>query len=180
MPWKRKGQDRDDCPKDLNEIPYIRWMNEQIANGRLRTGLSALVAPDPQGSTAQSPRAGPSHVRRQPTRPAASHRPVAEPDEDESDSDYHGYTVGTDDDDDEEDDDGQSEDEKGDDDDDDAAEEETQPVTPPPKWNVSKTTDADKQKGKAPADELRQVPAKKRSHACARRVCGRTAKMSSS
>ncbi|CAI7810788.1 unnamed protein product [Closterium sp. NIES-54] len=130
MPRKRKGQDRDDCPKDLNEIPYIRSMNKQIASGRHPTGLSALVALDPQGSSAQMPRVGPSRVRRQPTRSAAVQRPAYELEEEESDSEYRGDAVGTDDDDDEEDYLGMPEDEEGDnEDDDDIAEEETQPDT---------------------------------------------------
>ncbi|CAI7930137.1 unnamed protein product [Closterium sp. NIES-54] len=143
MPRKRKGQDRDDCPKDLNEILYIQSMN-----GRHPTGLSALVALDPQGSSAQMPRA------------------AYELEEEESDSEYRGDAVGTDDDDDDEDYLGMSEDEEGDnEDDDDVAEEETQPVTPPPKRNASKTTSAVKRKGKAPVEEPRPEPRKKRATA---------------
>ncbi|CAI5518976.1 unnamed protein product [Closterium sp. Naga37s-1] len=66
MARKRKGQSLNDCPKDLNDIPYIRWMNQQIASGRHPTGLSTPPALDGQGSSAQSPSAGPSRVRRQP------------------------------------------------------------------------------------------------------------------
>ncbi|CAI7812925.1 unnamed protein product [Closterium sp. NIES-53] len=165
MPGKRKGQDRDDCPNDLNEIPYIRWMNQQIANGRHPTGLSASVAPDPQGYSAQTPRAGPSRMRRQPTRSAAVQRSVYELEEEESDSEYRGDAVGTDDDDDEEDDLGMSEDEEVDNEDDDVVEEETQPVTPPPKRNASKTTGVVKRKGKAPVEEPQPEPCKKRSTA---------------
>ncbi|CAI7871294.1 unnamed protein product [Closterium sp. NIES-54] len=165
MPRKRKGQDRDDCPNDLNEIPYIRWMNQQIANGRHPTGLSSPVAPDPQDSSAQTPRAGPSRVRRQPTRSAAVQRPAYELEEEESHSEYRGDAVGTDDDDDKEDDLGMSEDEEVDNEDDDVAEEDTQPVTPPPKRNASKTTGAVKRKGKAPVEEPRLEPRKKQSTA---------------
>ncbi|CAI7864381.1 unnamed protein product, partial [Closterium sp. NIES-54] len=80
-----------------------------------------------QGSSAQSPRAGPSCVLRQPTRTAAPVRPVAEPNENESDSEYRGDAIGSDDEDDESEDLGISDDEEGDDDDDDVAEEEAQP-----------------------------------------------------
>ncbi|CAI7856578.1 unnamed protein product [Closterium sp. NIES-53] len=97
----------------------------QIANARYPTGLSAPVAPDPQGSSAKMPRAGPSRVRRQPTRSAAVQRPAYELEEEESDSDYRSDAVGTDDDDDEEDDLGMSENKEVDNEDDDVAEEET-------------------------------------------------------
>ncbi|CAI5529277.1 unnamed protein product [Closterium sp. Naga37s-1] len=161
MPRKHKGQARDDCPKDLNEIPYIRWMNVQIANGRHPTGLSAPRPLDGQGSSVQSPRAGSSRVRRQPTRTAAPVRPVAEPDEDESDSEYRGDAVGSDDKDNEPEDLEMSDDEEGDD----VAEEEVQPMTPPAKWNANRVSGADKRKGKATVEEPRHEPRKKRATA---------------
>ncbi|CAI7816400.1 unnamed protein product [Closterium sp. NIES-54] len=74
MARKRKGQALNDCPKDLDDIPYIRWMNQQIANGHHPKGLSAPPVLDGQGSTAQSPSAAMSRVRRQPARTAATHR----------------------------------------------------------------------------------------------------------
>ncbi|CAI7840726.1 unnamed protein product [Closterium sp. NIES-53] len=137
----------------------------QIANDRHLTGLSAPVSPDPHGSSAQTPRAGPSRVRRQPTRSAAVQRLAYELEEEESDSEYRGDAVGTNDDDDDEDDLGMSEDKEVDNQDDDVAEEETQPVTPPPKRNASKTTGTVKWKGKAPVEEPRPEPRKKRSSA---------------
>ncbi|CAI7745478.1 unnamed protein product [Closterium sp. NIES-54] len=124
-------------------------MNAQIAYGRHPTGLSASGPPDAQGSSAQSPRARPSCVRRQLIRTAASVRPVAEPDEDESDSEYRGDAVGSDDEDDEPKDLGMSDDEEGDDDDGDVTEQEVQPVTPPAKRNANRASYVDKQKGKA-------------------------------
>ncbi|CAI7746891.1 unnamed protein product [Closterium sp. NIES-53] len=138
-------------------------LESQIANGRHPTGLSAPVAPNPHGSCAQTPRAGTSRVRRQPTRSVAVQRPAYELEEEESDSDYRGDAAGTDNDDDEEDDLGMSEAEEVDNKNDDVAEEETQPVTPPPKRNTSKTTGAVKRKGKAPVEEPRPEPRKKRS-----------------
>ncbi|CAI7906004.1 unnamed protein product [Closterium sp. NIES-53] len=98
-----------------------------IANGCHPIGLSAQGPQYAQGSSAQSPRAGPSCVLRQPTRTAAPVRPVAEPNENESDSEYRGDAIGSDDEDDESEDLGISDDEEGDDDDDDVAEEEAQP-----------------------------------------------------
>ncbi|CAI5533563.1 unnamed protein product [Closterium sp. Naga37s-1] len=64
MARKRKGQALNDCPKDLDDIPYIRWMNQQIANGRHPKGLSAPPVLDGQGSTAQSPSAAMSREPR--------------------------------------------------------------------------------------------------------------------
>ncbi|CAI7829702.1 unnamed protein product, partial [Closterium sp. NIES-53] len=112
-----------------------------------------------------SPRAGSSNVRRQPTRTTAPVRPVAEPDEDESDSEYHGDAVGSDDEDDEPEDLEMSDDEEGDDDDDNVAEEEVQHVTPPAKQNTNQASGADKRKGKATAEEARHEPRKKRATA---------------
>ncbi|CAI7823120.1 unnamed protein product [Closterium sp. NIES-53] len=121
--------------------------------------------PDVQGSNANLPRAGPSRVRRQPTRTAASVRPVAEPDEDESNSEYRGDAVGSDDEDNEPEDLGMSDDEEGDDDDDDVAEEEVQSVRTPAKRNANRASGADKRKGKETAEEPRHEPRKKRATA---------------
>ncbi|CAI5502026.1 unnamed protein product [Closterium sp. Naga37s-1] len=166
MARKRKGQSLNDCPKDLNDIPYIRWMNQQIANGRHPIGLSAPPALDGQGSSAQSPSAGPSRVRRQPARTAAIVRPVAEQDVDDDDEEYRGDADGTEDEEDEPEDLGMSDDDDGDDDDaDDNAEEEAQPVAQPPKRSAARASGADKGKGKAVAPPPRQEPRKKRSTA---------------
>ncbi|CAI7918816.1 unnamed protein product [Closterium sp. NIES-53] len=104
-------------------------------------------------------------ARRTPRATAAPVQPIAEPDEDESDSEYSGNTVGSDDEDDEPEDLGVSDDEEGDDDDDDVAEEEVQPVTPPAKRNANRASGADKRKGKATAEEPRHEPRKKRATA---------------
>ncbi|CAI5495117.1 unnamed protein product [Closterium sp. Naga37s-1] len=164
MARKRKGQSLNDCTKDLNDIPYIRWMNQQIANGRHPTGLSAPPALDGQGSSAQSPSAGPSRVRRQPARTAATVRPVVEQDVEDDDEEYRGdeedepKDLGMPDDDDVDDD--------GDDDDaDDDAEEEAQPVAQPPKRGAARASGTDKGKGKAVDPPARQEPRKKRSAA---------------
>ncbi|CAI5527293.1 unnamed protein product [Closterium sp. Naga37s-1] len=168
MARKRKGQSLNDCPKDLNDIPYIRWMNQQIANGRHPTGLSAPPALDGQGSGAQSPSAGPSRVRRQPARTAATVRPVMEQEVDDDDEEYRGdeedepEDLGMSDDDDDDDD--------GDDDDaDDDAEEEAQPVAQPPKRGAARALGTDKGKGKAVDPPPRQEPRKKRSAAPVKR-----------
>ncbi|CAI5500745.1 unnamed protein product [Closterium sp. Naga37s-1] len=166
MARKRKGLSLNDCPKDLNDIPYIRWMNQQIANGRHPTGLSAPPALDGQGSSAQSPSAGPSRVRRQPARTATTMRPVAEQDVDDDDEEYRGDADGTEDEEDEPEDLGMSNDDDGDDDDaDDDAEEEAQPAAQPPKRSAARASGTDKGKGKAVAPPPRQESRKKRSAA---------------
>ncbi|CAI7767151.1 unnamed protein product [Closterium sp. NIES-54] len=132
---------------------------------RFCTMLDCVGPPDVQGSNANLPRAGPSRVRRQPTRTAASVRPVAEPDEDESNSEYRGDAVGSDDEDNEPEDLGMSDDEEGDDDDDDVAEEEVQSVRTPAKRNANRASGADKRKGKETAEEPRHEPRKKRATA---------------
>ncbi|CAI5509946.1 unnamed protein product [Closterium sp. Naga37s-1] len=167
MARKRKGQSLNDCPKDLNDIPYIRWMNQEIANGRHPTGLSAPPAPDGQGSSAPSPNAGPSRVRRQPPRTGATVRPVAEKFVDDDDEEDADEAVGSDEENEEPEDTGMSpSDDEGDDDyGNDDAEEEVQPVPRPPKRITPRASAADKGNGKAAAPPARQEPRKKRSAA---------------
>ncbi|CAI5953669.1 unnamed protein product [Closterium sp. NIES-64] len=169
MARKRKGHALNDCPKDLNEIPYIRWMNQQIANGRHPRGLSAPPVLDGQGSTAPPPTAGPSRMRRQPTRTAATHRPaveehVADDDDDEGDDDF-----ASDDEDDEPEDQGMSpsddDDEEDADDTEDDDTEEAQPRAPPPKRKTARKAASDKGKGKAAQPAARPEPRKKRAAA---------------
>ncbi|CAI5521399.1 unnamed protein product [Closterium sp. Naga37s-1] len=167
MARKRKGQALNDCPKDLNDIPYIRWMNQQIANGRHPKGLSAPPVLDGQGSSAQSPSAAPSRVRRQPARTAATHRLVVEQDADDDDDDDPEQGLDTDDDEEEPEDAGMSPSD-GDDEDEDAeddAEEEAQPVSQPPKRSAARASGTNKGKGKAAPPPPRQEPRKKRSAA---------------
>ncbi|CAI5960723.1 unnamed protein product [Closterium sp. NIES-65] len=167
MARKRKGQALNDCPKDLNNIPYIRWMNQQIANGRHPRGLSAPPVLDGQGSSAQSPSAAPSRVRRKPARTAATHRHVVEQDADEYDDVDHEQGLDTDDDEEEPEDLGMSPSDDDDEDEDaeDDAEEEAQPVAPPSKRSAARASGADKGKGKAAPPPPRQEPRKKRSAA---------------
>ncbi|CAI7887424.1 unnamed protein product [Closterium sp. NIES-54] len=167
MARKCKGQALNDCPKDLNDIPYIRWMNQQIANGRHPKGLSAPPVLDGQGSSAQSPSAAPSRVRRQPARTAATHRLIVEQDADDEDDDDPEQGLDTDDDEEEPEDVGMSPSD-GDDEDEDAeddAEEEAQPVSQPPKWSAARASGTNKGKGKAAPPPPRQEPRKKRSAA---------------
>ncbi|CAI7865189.1 unnamed protein product, partial [Closterium sp. NIES-54] len=161
MARKRKGQSLNDCPKDVNDIPYIRWMNQQIANGRHPTGLSAPPAPDGQGSNAPSPSAGPSHVRHQPPRTGATVRPVAEKFVDDDDEEDADEADGSDEENEESEDTGMfpSDDEGDDDYGNDNAEEEVQHVTWPPKRSAPRAFAADK--GKAAAPPARQEPRKK-------------------
>ncbi|CAI7865477.1 unnamed protein product [Closterium sp. NIES-54] len=135
MARKRKGQALNDCPKDLDDIPYIRWMNQQIANGRHLKGLSAPPVLDGQGSTPLSPSAAMSRVRRQLARTAATHRLVVEQDAYDDDDDDPKQGLDIDDDEEEPEDAGMSPSD-GDDEDEDAeddAEEEAQPVSEPRK-----------------------------------------------
>ncbi|CAI5468068.1 unnamed protein product [Closterium sp. Yama58-4] len=172
MARKRKGHALNDCPKDLNEIPYIRWMNQQIANGRHPRGLSAPPVLDGQGSTAPSPTAAPSRVRRQPTRTAATHRPALEEDVADEDDDEGDDDVASDDEDDEPEDLGMSPSDDDDDDDEDAlddATEEAQPVAPPPKRKTVRKAVSDKGKGKAAQPAARPEPRKKRAAAPVKR-----------
>ncbi|CAI5951559.1 unnamed protein product [Closterium sp. NIES-64] len=170
MARKRKGQALNDCPKHLNDIPYIRWMNQQIANDRHPRGLSAPPVLDGQGSTAQSPTAAPSRVRRQPARMAATHRPVVEQYDDDADDDDREEGDHSDDEEKEPEDQGMlpSDDVEDDDDDEDAEEdapEESQPVAPPPKRSAARKQGPDKGKGKAVQPAARPEPRKKRATA---------------
>ncbi|CAI7844395.1 unnamed protein product [Closterium sp. NIES-54] len=167
MARKRKGQALNDCPKDLDDIPYIRWMNQQIANGRHPKGLSTPPVLDGQGSSAQSPSAAPSRVRRQLARTAATHRLVVEQDAYDDDDDDPEQGLDTDDDEEEPEDAGMSPSD-GDDEDDDAeddAEDEAQPVSVTTKHSAARASGTNKGKGKAAPPPPRQEPRKKRSAA---------------
>ncbi|CAI5474955.1 unnamed protein product [Closterium sp. Yama58-4] len=166
MARKRKGQALNDCPKDLNDIPYIRWMNQQIANGRHPKGLSAPPALDGQGSTAQSPTAAPSRVRRQPSRTTASHRPVVEQYDDDADDDDHEEADDSDDESEEPKDHGMSPSDDDDEVEEDAeedAQEEVQPVAQPPKRSAARKQASNKGKAKAAKPAARPEPRKKRA-----------------
>ncbi|CAI7846850.1 unnamed protein product [Closterium sp. NIES-53] len=167
MARKRKGQALNDCPKDLDDIPYIRWMNQQIANGRHLKGLSAPPVLDGQGSTPLSPSAAMSRVRRQLARTAATHRLVVEQDAYDDDDDDPKQGLDIDDDEEEPEDAGMSPSD-GDDEDEDAeddAEEEAQPVSVTTKRSAARTSGTNKGKGKAAPPPPRQEPRKKRSAA---------------
>ncbi|CAI5976908.1 unnamed protein product [Closterium sp. NIES-65] len=167
MARKRKGQALNDCPKDLNDIPYIRWMNQQIANGRHPRGLSAPPVLDGQGSSAQSPTPAPSRVRRQPARTAAMHRPVVEQDDDDADYDDRDEGLDSEDEEEEPDDLGMSPSDDDDDDEDaeEDAPEEAQPVAQPPRRSATRAPGSDKGKGKAAQPAARPESRKKRAAA---------------
>ncbi|CAI5983204.1 unnamed protein product [Closterium sp. NIES-64] len=167
MARKRKGHTLNDCPKDLNDIPYIRLMNQQIANVRHPRGLSAPPVLDGQGSSAQLPSAAPSRVRRQPARTAATHRPVVEQDDDDADDDNRDEGVDSEDEEEEPGDLGMS---RSDDDDDDEdaeedAPEEAQPVASSPRRSAACGPGSDKGKGKSAQPAARPEPRKKRAAA---------------
>ncbi|CAI7883508.1 unnamed protein product [Closterium sp. NIES-54] len=145
----------------------ILYKAMKIANGRHPTGLSAPPAPDGQGSSAPSPSAGPSRVRRQPPRTGATVRPVAEKFVDDDDEEDADEGDGSDEENEEPEDTGMSpSDDEGDDDyGNDDAEEKVQPVTQPLKRSTSHASAADKGKGKVAAPPARQEPRKKRSAA---------------
>ncbi|CAI7864468.1 unnamed protein product [Closterium sp. NIES-53] len=167
MARKRKGQALNDYPKDLDDIPYIRWMNQQIANGRHPKGLSAPPVLDGQGPTAQLPSAAMSRVRRQPARTAATHWLVVEQDAYDDDDDDPEQGLDTDDDEEEPEDTGMSPSD-GDDEDEDAeddAEEEAQHVSVTTKRSAARASGTNKGKGKAAPPPPRQEPRKKRSAA---------------
>ncbi|CAI5929630.1 unnamed protein product [Closterium sp. NIES-64] len=144
-------------------------MNHQIANGRHPRGLSAPPVLDGQGSTAQSPTAAPSRVRRQPARTAATDRPIVEQYDDDADDDDRGEGEESDDEEEEPEDQGMSpsyDDDDDDDNDEDAEEdspEEAQPVAPPPKRRAARKHGSDKGKGKDAQHAARPEPRKKRA-----------------
>ncbi|CAI5996875.1 unnamed protein product [Closterium sp. NIES-65] len=140
MARKRKtAADADtDVPRDLNEIPYIAWINKQIAARRKPAGPLPEGLPSPGATSYEASCDMPTRGRRDAVR-AASSRVVdnyAHDNDDDDDSDYNEYAVGTDDEADsgEEPDKGMSDSEddgEGDKSEDDAdAPEETQPAAP--------------------------------------------------
>ncbi|CAI5465900.1 unnamed protein product [Closterium sp. Yama58-4] len=153
MARKRKGLALNDCTQGLCRHPR---------------GLSAPPVLDGQGSSAQSPTAAPSRVRRQPARTAATHRPVVEEDDAEEDDDEGDDEVASDDEEEEPEDLGMSPSDDYEDDDEDAEEdapEEAQPVAPPPKRSTARKAGSDKGKGKAAQPAASPEPRKKRAAA---------------
>ncbi|CAI5980148.1 unnamed protein product [Closterium sp. NIES-65] len=144
-------------------------MNQQIANGRHPRGLSAPPVSDSQWSTAPSPTAGPSRVRRQPPRTASTHRSAIEDDGADDEDGEGDDDVASDDEDDAPEDLGMSpidDDEDDDEDAEDDASEEAHPVAPPPKRPTARKAAHDKGKGKAASQSAaRREPSKKRAAA---------------
>ncbi|CAI5476835.1 unnamed protein product [Closterium sp. Yama58-4] len=91
----------DTCPQDLNEIPYIGWMNKQIAAGRKPAGPVPEGIPSAGGTSFEAPRDVPSRVHRGADRVASS-RTVDDDtfanEIDEDDFDYNENDDGSDDD----------------------------------------------------------------------------------
>ncbi|CAI5990259.1 unnamed protein product [Closterium sp. NIES-64] len=126
-----------DVPRDLNEITYIAWINKQIASGRKPAGPMPEGIPSPGATSYEAARDVPMRGRRDADRVASSRviddNPLLD---DDDDSDYNKYAVGTDDEADsgEEPDKGMSDSEddgKGEESEDEAdAPEETQPLAP--------------------------------------------------
>ncbi|CAI5503273.1 unnamed protein product [Closterium sp. Naga37s-1] len=145
MARKRKSvaSTADLCPRDLNEIPYIAWMNKQIAGGRKPAGPLPEGAPGAGDTSFEAPRDVPTRGRRHADRVASSRvndDAAFADDDDAADSDYNECDDACDDDADsgEEEDKGMSPSEDEVDADEDADEdedapEEAQPATPAPR-----------------------------------------------
>ncbi|CAI6009520.1 unnamed protein product [Closterium sp. NIES-65] len=127
------------CPRDLNEIPYIAWMNKQLSAGRKPSGPQPVGTPSRGDTSYQAPRDVPTRGRRDADWVASSRSPeVNTYGVEDDDADYNEEADGTDDEADsrEEDDKGMSDSDAiadGDDTktDDEDAPEESQPATPP-------------------------------------------------
>ncbi|CAI5973820.1 unnamed protein product [Closterium sp. NIES-64] len=87
-----------DVPRDLNEIPYIAWINKQIAAGRKPASPMPEEITSPRATSYEAPRDVPTCGRHDPDRVASS-RVVDDNalDDDDGNSDYNEYAVGTDD-----------------------------------------------------------------------------------
>ncbi|CAI5965279.1 unnamed protein product [Closterium sp. NIES-64] len=145
MARKRKSvaSSVDLCPRDLDEIPYIAWMNKQIAAGRKPAGPLPEGAPGARDTSFEAPRDVPTRGRRHADWVASSRvndDAAFYNDDDAADSDYNECDEACDDDADsgEEQDKGMSpsEDEVDADedaDDDEDAPEEAQPASPAPR-----------------------------------------------
>ncbi|CAI5520643.1 unnamed protein product [Closterium sp. Naga37s-1] len=153
------------CSRDLNEIPYIAWMNKQIAAGRKSAGPLPDGAPGAGDTSFEAPRDVPTRGRRDADRVASSRVVDDDPfDDDAEDSDYNDC------DDDansgEEEDKGMSpsgdeDDAEEDADDDEEAPEEAQPATPSPRR--SRATAAAGTKTAAKGGEPPRAAAKNRN-----------------
>ncbi|CAI5475928.1 unnamed protein product [Closterium sp. Yama58-4] len=88
-----------DVPRDVNEIPYIAWINKQIAAGRKPAGPLPKGIPSLGATSYEVPRDVPTRGRRDADMVASSR--IVDNDaydkDDDEDSDYNEYAVGTDD-----------------------------------------------------------------------------------
>ncbi|CAI5491094.1 unnamed protein product [Closterium sp. Naga37s-1] len=137
MARKRKSaaSTADLCPRDLNEIPYIAWMNKQLAAGRKPAGPLPDGAPGAGDTSFEAPRDVPTRGRPHADRVASSR--VVDDEAFDDDPDFNDCDEAYDDDADsgEEPDKGMSPSEDEDDGDEDAEDdedvpEEAQPTTP--------------------------------------------------
>ncbi|CAI5505525.1 unnamed protein product [Closterium sp. Naga37s-1] len=89
----------DQCPRDLNEIPYIAWMNKQLAAGRKPAGPLPEGTPEAGDTSYQALRDVPTRGRRATDRVASSRvLDDAAFGNDDDDSDYNECDDGTEDD----------------------------------------------------------------------------------
>ncbi|CAI5500433.1 unnamed protein product [Closterium sp. Naga37s-1] len=93
MARKRKSvaSSVDLCPRELDEIPYIAWMNKQIAAGRKPAGPLPEGAPGARDTSFEAPRDVPTRGRRHADRVASSRvndDAAFYNDDDAADSDY--------------------------------------------------------------------------------------------
>ncbi|CAI5459951.1 unnamed protein product [Closterium sp. Yama58-4] len=178
MARKRKtaADTTTECPRNLNEIPYIAWINKQLAAGRKPAGPLPEGIPSPGATSYQAPRDVPTRGRRDVDRVASS-RVVDDSayGDDADDNDYNAYAEGSDD----EADSGEEEDKGMSDSDDDAdgddaadadeeAPEKTQPDAPTTRRGRAKPASAVKTAAKGgeqarPAPKTRNHIPKKRS-----------------
>ncbi|CAI5988219.1 unnamed protein product [Closterium sp. NIES-64] len=160
------------CPRDLNEIPYIAWMNKQLSAGRKPSGPQPVGTPSRGDTSYQAPRDVPTRGRRDADWVASSRSPeVNTYGVEDDDADYNEEADGTDDEADsrEEDDKGMSDsDATADADDtetdDEDAPEESQPATPPVRRGPAKAAPGVKNAAKG-GEPPRRAPKIRDPHA---------------
>ncbi|CAI5518232.1 unnamed protein product [Closterium sp. Naga37s-1] len=100
MARKRKSaaEAADVCPRDLNEFPYIAWMNKQLSAGRKPSGPQPVGTPSRGDTSYQAPRDVPTRGRRHADWVASSSSPeVNTYGEEDDDAEYNEEADDTDD-----------------------------------------------------------------------------------